>query len=126
MALELMDIRRVWERVRPGLEQVARDMGADWRPEDIYALCVNRQASLYLAAEGFIILSKPVNEWTLEPYLFVVAAFAPDAPVQERYLEELESLARAAGAAYIECLSPRRGFERAGWTPEHVCYRRRV
>ena len=92
--MELMDIRRVWERVRPGLEQVAREIGADWRPEDIYALCVNRQASLYTFPEGFIVLSKPVNEFTGEPYLCVIVAFAPNAPVQERYWDELVALDR--------------------------------
>lgn len=126
MTLEATDIRTVWGQVRPGLEAIAQQMRADWRPEDIYALCVNRQATLYTAPEGFVVVSKLVNEHTTRPYLYVHAAWAGGEQVQEHYWPQLAALARSAGAGYVECLSPRRGFERTGWTLEHVCYRREV
>lgn len=127
--LEATDIRKVWETVRPGLEEIRAEMRADWRPEDLYAMCVNGQATLYTdpgASRGFVVVSRLQNEFTGEPYLYVHAAWAPGERVGEVYLPQIEEIARKAGARFIEILSPRRGFERTGWNLEHVCYRRRV
>jgi hypothetical protein len=125
MGLERADIRTAWEAVRRGMEQIRTEMRADWRLEDIYALCLWGKATLYTAPEGFVILVRMENEFTAEPYLYVLACHGAG-PVQERYWPELERIAREAGCRYVECLSPRRGFERTGWDLEHVCYRRRL
>lgn len=125
MALTETDVRIAWDSIRHGLDQVRTQMHADWRPEDVYALCLWGKASLYTAPEGFVVLVRMQNEFTSEPYLYVMAAHG-DGMVQEKYWPQIEHMARQAGCAYVECLSPRRGFERTGWTVEHVCYRRRL
>jgi hypothetical protein len=125
MELQLTDIRKVWEAIRPGLAEIREEMRADWRLEDVYALCFLGKATLYTAAEGFVILVRMTNEFTGEPYLYVMACYGRGM-VQERYWPDIEMIARQAGCGYVELLSPRRGFERTGWELEHVCYRRRL
>lgn len=121
--LEPKDIRACWEKIKPGLEQIRTEMEADWRLEDIYSLCLYGKATLYTAPEGFIILVRMENEFTGEPYLYAMACHG-QGQVQDKYWPEIEAIARQARCGYVECLSPRRGLERTGWSLEHVCYRR--
>ncbi len=121
--LKQKDIRQCWDQIKSGLEQIRTEMRADWRLEDIYSLCLFGKATVYTAPEGFVILVRMTNEFTAEPYLLVLVCYGLG-QVQELYWPEIEQIAKEAGCLYVECLSPRRGFERTGWDLEYVCYRK--
>jgi len=125
MELTPADIRTAWDAIRPGLAEIKTATQADWRLEDIYSLCLFGKASLYTVPEGFAILVRMENEWTGEPYLLALACHG-EGNVQERYWPQIQKIATDAGCKAVKCFSPRRGFERAGWTVEYVCYRRDV
>jgi hypothetical protein len=124
--LKKIDIRTVWEEIRPKLETIREEMRADWRPEDLYALCVNEHAALFAEqGEGFVILQRLFNVTLQAHYLYIVAAWG-EGFARQKHWPRIEALGRTEGCAYVEALSLRRGFERTGWSLEHVCYRRRL
>lgn len=125
--LEPTDIRRVWEKVLTGLWAIKRDMPVYWRPEDVYAKCVNGSAHLYTAPEGFVVLEKRTNAYTLEVELLVWIAYGEGPGLMEKYQQQIEDIGRGVGAARLVMYSPRRGFEKRadmGWEFETAIYRR--
>ena len=60
MALTFIDVREVWDIVRPGLEVILEDQQPDWRLEDVYASLVNGQSHLLMdpsrTISGFMVV----------------------------------------------------------------------
>ena len=123
--LEPMDIRKCWERILPGLLAVKDKCQPEWKPEDVYHACRNGDARAFVAPDCFAILKKQVNEFTGEKELFVWIAHG-EGFVQDKGMKEIRSIARGMGAVRIEMHSPRKGFERTGWTPVATVYQMEV
>lgn len=121
------DVRAAWDRIRPGLEYIKKNLRPRWRPEDIYHACRAGEAHLYVGPEGFLVLREQVCPYTLEKELLVWVACGEGGGLAGKYMGWLEDLARRIGATSLVCQSPRKGLERlTGWTEEHKVYRRLV
>ena len=121
------DIRIAWDAIKDGVHHVKEITDAPWRPEDLYAACVNGDAHLFTCPEGFVIVELQTDRYTLEREMFVIAAYGDGDRLLAKYQEELDKLARHFGATSITTSSPRPGFGRlSGWEQDCVFYRRRV
>lgn len=71
------DIRREWHWVKPGIEGIlAEDKFLSFRPEDVYAACINEQAHLWTTDEGFVVTTGETDPFSGERSLLVWLAAA--------------------------------------------------
>ena len=114
MALEFVDIREVWDVVRPGLELIHSENDPDWRIEDVYAACVNKQSFLLMdsarTASGFIVLQTKSHPFRDSKIMLIWIAYDPVPGSLMTYSDELEALALHTGHSEIEFLTPHRGL----------------
>ena len=117
------DIREVWPGVRAGLDAVL-EHGGDWRPEDVYAACVNGDAHLWMSDEGaFCVLQLQTNPFTRELELFIWAAWTPGHGPLPAYFLQVREIAREAGATLMRMRSTRKGWTRIPyWTEDMTEY----
>lgn len=128
--LEPTDIRRVWPRIKPDVENLLRETGADFFPEHVFAKCLNGVAHLYTASEGWVVLEPQRNPYTLDYEILVWLAYGKGVNLIEMYQAQIDAIAREAGATRLVFYSPRRGFERVapafGWTPVTTMYEKKL
>lgn len=112
------NIRAVWDQVRPTLADFASWPCVDWRPEDIYAECVNGESALFMTPEGAFAVLRPFkNQYTLTQELEVRVCYVPHPHGRDEHMQFLIDEARAIGATRLVFHSPRTGFERdPRWT----------
>lgn len=121
------NIRDHWDRIRPGVQCVISLSKADYRPEDVYAACVQGLAALYVDDPGFVILAPQVNVFTGRRELLVWIAWAEGNGLIERYQPEIDDIARREGFEALVCWSNRRGFGRVpDWREVATVYERSV
>lgn len=127
------DIRREWDWVKVGVEEVCRaNRNLTYRPEDVYAACVNRQAVLWTCPDGFIITTTLTDEFTGEKTLFLWLAWAKSrgTSLLTKYQGFLERATKEAGYSILETRSPFLGLmshmEAHGWSVDTVIYTKRV
>ena len=126
MTIYLADIRQKWDFVRPGLERMCERMDTGWRPEDVYADCKHGVAWLYLAEgdEGFMVVREHINMHSAERsmYVWVMYAYEGENAI-DRYMPDLDKLARENGYTKVIMDSPRRGWQRKeGWKEQMTTY----
>ncbi len=129
MPLEIVDIRTCWEAIRPGLEAIRAKCAAEWRPEDVYHRCVAGEWTLFTAPEGagFVVLYQYVSPYSGDRRLVVECGYHVGAEDPfDVYEPQIMEIGRRIGAARVEFKSPRRGFERKGWTVDDICYSKEV
>ena len=106
MALQPKDIRDVWEVVKTGLCAVHNGSWVPWRPEDIYAACVNKQAVLYMdqasSPDGFIIVQSQKCPLSRDETLLLWVAFDPSDNSAGRFASQCESIAKNSGHSAVE------------------------
>ena len=74
---QIGDIRREWDWVKPGIEEVIHlDPHAPYRPEDIYASCISGESHLWVHPEGFVITTTQWCKFTGEKTLLLWVAWA--------------------------------------------------
>jgi hypothetical protein len=102
-----VDLHEYWTHVKEGLEEVKKRSHADWIPEDIYAALQAGHSTLHVNGEGFVVLTprKDFDGMTL----FVWVAYG-EGDVFEKYLPELEMMARQINAKRIRFESSRKGW----------------
>jgi hypothetical protein len=122
------DVRRDWDLVLPGLMVIHDTMKPAWRPEDMYALCRNGEAYLYLYDEGFAIVGRVCNTFSLEIELHVYAMYSEGRESCLKYLPFFQGLAKEVGATKItmETSHKQEAMERYGWEIEYSRYKRSV
>lgn len=80
--LEPSDIRQYWDEVRPGLERIKAQMpkACSWRPEDIYAACVNGDAVLYRTEDGFAVCTLETDQYsgTSDLLIWIACSYHPE------------------------------------------------
>jgi len=135
MAVEpiVSDVRREWDWVRPGIEEILRNAKTlTYRPEDVYAACVNGQAVLWITSEGFVVSTTEVDHFTGKKTMFLWLAWAKEKgnSLVSKYQSFFERVAREAGYSYLETRSPFLGLmshlETNGWTVDTVVYTRAI
>ncbi len=120
-------IREAWARVKPRLEEIRKKYDTNWLPEDVYAECLKETAFLYEGPEGFIILVPQDDEYSLEKELLIWIVWGNGADLQEKYLPQIEKLAKELGATSLVMRSPRTGFIKKGyWDIALITYKRQL
>jgi hypothetical protein len=115
----LVDIRLVWDRIKPDIEKLRSAWSFDWRPEDIYAQCLMGRAFCYLCEDGFVIVQPRENPYSLakELFVWVCVSHAKDGVLE--YNRDISELAKEINATAIIFSSPREGFKKMaqqqGW-----------
>ena len=123
----LGDIRQLWHRIKPALEEIQQYQEPDWIPEDIYHWVQSGQATLYVTDDGFAIVQRGQNVVTSQIYLLLLICYSWDGTQNIKdYTAAFDELARSVNASYLEVGSKRRGFERLGFEIDHIVYRRSV
>jgi hypothetical protein len=103
------ELHDVWPWVQEGLLKVKKKTQADWIPEDVYSAIRNGTSTLHLGNqdEGFLVLT-PRNDWDCKT-LFIWIAYG-EGNVYEKYLPEIEQIAKSINARRIRFESSRKGW----------------
>ena len=101
------NIREVWDDIKTGLEFVKGETHEHERLEDIYAACVNGQATLWTAddispEDGFLITQVKREPFSGQRYLLLWVAWCPDEEGAKRFQQYVEEVAKEADCSYIE------------------------
>jgi hypothetical protein len=117
------DVRECWDDVLPGLADIKEKRSPSWRPEDVYAACLSGKAFLYVAdcCGCFVVLQEKQDAHSLRRDLLVWIGYGFD-DAQGAHVHELLELARKIEAKRLVMISPRKGFERTGWTIDTTTY----
>jgi hypothetical protein len=117
-------IGEFWPRIRPFLDQMAH-LSDGWIAEDVYCYLKSGLATLYVAEgewRGFAVLQLLPHYSSKRLHCWIVQT--TDDP--QIYMEEVEKIARQAGAHVITFDSPRKGWEkrakRLGFRPTMIRY----
>lgn len=129
----IVPIREHWEAVKVGINEIlAEQPQLTFRPEDVYAACLNEEAHLWVAPEGFVITSSERCQFTGARTLLLWLAWAKNRGdnCAVKYLPFFEQVAREHGYKSIETRTPISALEdyflADGWTKDTVVYTREV
>lgn len=128
MALTHTDVRTVWPCLKKALADIKSSISAQWRPEDVYHALMSNKAVLLVSDEGgFVVLTEEQCPYTLRKELLIWVAWSREGDATERYMDEIEKLARKAGSDSITLWSPHKGMGRlTGFEEEMTLYRKRL
>jgi len=126
-------IRDYWDWAKTGLEEIISDNPSlTFKPEDVYASCVNNQAHFWKAPEGFVVTSTEVDEFTQDKTFFIWLAWAKERGQScvIKYYPFFEQVAKDAGYKNIEVRTAVSALEpylvSEGWVKETVIYKREI
>jgi len=126
-------VRDEWDWVRLGLEEIlAEQPQLTFRPEDVYAACLNEEAHLWVAPEGFVITTAERDEFTGARTFLLWLAWAKNRgqSCAIRYLPFFTQLARDSGFKTLETRTPISALEAyflaEGWNKDTVVYTREL
>lgn len=102
------DVRVEWDWVGYGIQQILEeDKNLTFRPEDVYAACVNGQALLWTTDDGFVVSTSETDTFNGEKTFLVWLAWARERghnlAIKHRVF--FEEAARGAGFSKIEVRS---------------------
>ena len=120
MNLQSFDVRKVWDNILPGLVEIKKATGAEWRPEDLYAACLGKRMHVFkpdIDGHDFVLLAQNVSVYTGDAYLLVVAAYSKDGDAIAKFQSEIDSIARESRCKSVEFCSPRKAWQRMA--PRH-------
>lgn len=122
------DVRRDWDNILPALQRIKVEQEASWRTEDIYALCIQERAFLYLFEGGFAIVGRVQDPYTLEIELHLYAVSSTRKTSCVGLMPFLNGLAKQVGATSITMETNHRmeTMKTYGWQPVHTKYKRSV
>ena len=129
---QLADIRDHWHWVRDGIQEILEDQKQlTFIPEDVYAACVNGEAQLWVASEGFVITTGLKDEYARTSTLLIWIAWAEERGKDcvLKYMTFFSEEASKAGYIELEVRTPKPFTQRwldAGWELNHFVYTRRV
>ena len=129
---QLADIRDHWHWVRDGIQEILEDQKQlTFIPEDVYAACVNGEAQLWVAPEGFVITTGLKDEYARTSTLLIWIAWAEERGKDcvLKYMTFFSEEASKAGYIEVEVRTPKPFPQRrldAGWKLDHSVYTRRV
>src|SRR5882672_2287905 len=106
--LHLTELTWVWPRIDAAARKALE--GADWLGEDILEMCRRRQALCFSCDDGVVVAELAANHHRHSEFELIVLLAVSTGPhgVVERYLPEIEEIARELGAVRIVFWSHRR------------------
>ena len=126
-------VREEWVWVKRGIEEIlAEQPQLTFRPEDVYAACLNGEAHLWVAPEGFVITTAEVDEFTGAKTFFVWLAWTKERGQScvVKYYSFFAQTARRHGFSHIEVRTPITALEEyllaEGWKKDTVIYTREL
>jgi hypothetical protein len=129
----LTHIREEWVWVKRGIEEIlAEQPQLTFRPEDVYAACLNEEAHLWVAPEGFVITTAERDEFTGARTFLLWLAWAKNRgqSCAIKYLPFFAELARENCFKNIETRTPIAALEdyflAEGWKKDTVIYTREL
>ncbi len=129
----LANIRQEWAWVKGGIEEIlAEQPQLTFRPEDVYAACLNGDAHLWLAPEGFVVSTESLDEYTGTRTFFLWLAWAKNRGENcaMKYIGFFEKTAKQYGFSRIETRTPIGALETYfladGWKKDTVIYTREL
>ena len=129
----LAHIREEWDWVKRGIEEIlAEQPQLTFRAEDVYAACLNEEAHLWVATEGFVISTAERDEFTGARTFFLWLAWTKDRgqSCAIKYIPFFVNIAKENGFNNIETRTPVTALERYfladGWRKETVVYTREL
>jgi hypothetical protein len=129
----LAHIREEWVWVKRGIEEIlAEQPQLTFRPEDVYAACLNEEAHLWVAPEGFVITTAERDEFTGARTFLLWLAWAKNRgqSCAIKYLPFFAELARENCFKNIETRTPIAALEdyflAEGWKKDTVIYTREL
>lgn len=127
----IASIREEWYWVKRGIDEILEEQPRlTFRPEDVYAACLNGDAVLWVAPEGFVINTVEHDEFSGDKTFLIWLAWAKDRgqSCAIKYYPFFERTAKEYGFNQIETRTPIAALEDyfydAGWTKETVIYTR--
>ena len=125
------DIRDEWSWVRPGIEELlAAQPQLTYRPEDVYAKCVNSDAVLWTTDEGFLVTNVLYDEYSKDKIFFIWIAWAKKRGGANgiKHVPFFCTEAKKAGLNKIQFQSktdaPIDFFTKNGWQVDTIVYTR--
>lgn len=113
--VSIAQFRREWSFYRECLEKIKAIRGGSWRPEDVYAAVVNREAYPWTFPEGFMILKPIQDDYDGTPILLIWIAWGESTEhLLEKYREQTLEIARADGFERIQFYRAPKGVVE-GW-----------
>lgn len=107
----LSDIDQHWAVIKPGLKHVRMKAGGDWTPHKIRKACRQKQAFLFIAPEGFVVVRADPKA------LHIWVAYGKGGGLISKYQPFIDQLARDISATRITIQSQRTAYRRLpGWT----------
>ena len=132
--LRLGDIKKEWDWVKPEIEKLLINTPQNkYRPEDVYAACVSKEAYLLVSKSGFAVVTIKDDEYTDEKILFIWILCS--VKVHTKYelkcgWDKLEQFAKEAGCQIMETGSPLQKvgsyLMRTGWSLDNIDYSKRI
>ena len=128
-----LDVREVWDAVRPGLEEILQqNPQLTFRPEDVYAELLEKRSLLFMSKAGWMVLSVEIDQFTGDRTLLIWLAytFKVGGHQWSDHQEWLNLIAAGEGCRFIEARSAVPELVpyamKHGWTLETNVYRREV
>jgi hypothetical protein len=133
----IADIRREWDWVSRGVDFILQEQPQlTFRAEDVYAACVNGDATLFVQKEalnpGFAVTYIDHDKYSGESGLLIWIAHLRERGLKSgvEIMEFFDQVARDCGCTYIEARSPIESlgehFLKNGWDLDTRVYTRKV
>jgi hypothetical protein len=107
--LEPCNIREVWDRIKPGLEEIKAQWPdlSSWRVEDVYASVIMEQAVLYETEDGFAICTLDTDQYTgnADLCIWIAYAYSKKSGTLNKYLPSFIEVAKDLGCKGVSTLS---------------------
>ena len=106
-----VDIRLIWDEIKTGISEVQDSMPwIDWRPEDIYAACINGEAAVFIQddadpGDSFFISKINTCSRTGERTFFIWIAWSPTKPGAPLVNDWMTKVAIENGCSGIEFIT---------------------
>lgn len=122
-----IDLHDAWNTIVPEIENLYQEQSDGWMPEDVYSCLRAGTSTLHLAYnddyEGFVVLT--LQQHFHGKVLHIWCGFGVGNSMAERYLPEIEIMAKQMGAKEITLSSKRRGWAKY-LSPGMTMYRKDV
>jgi|OM-RGC.v1.025422585 hypothetical protein len=128
------DVRKEWDWVKPEIEKLLINTPQNkYRPEDVYAACISKEAYLLISKSGFAVVTFRNDEYTDEKILFIWILCLTKVHTKKALLcgwARMSQFAKEAGCEIMETGTPLEKVGshllNTGWDLNTVEYSKRV
>ena len=125
------DIRKEWDWVKIGIAEILIDQPQlTYRAEDVYAECVNGDATLFILEKNFAVTTIYLDKFTNDKVFLGWLTWGKNMQNAHRLVTFFEQVARDCGCAYLEGKTSidRLGeyYLENGWELETRVFRRKL